>query len=199
MADFKTVPLSPEEERAARNLFPADPKKDITPVQAQAQLKIARDTYRNVVEETNRVISNSTPLTTGFPGMVAGLPGISLLTDATRAGTLRQNVGTVKSNYGLGKVAELNEAGVTLAPFTEKEMDLVASTAGAMNYGGTEAELDRQATYIQKLARDAYLRELEAYKALYGKPPEGYAPSSKGTFPTIRSLPGFKPRKPTRP
>ena len=195
MADFKTVPLSQEEERAARNLFPADPKKDITPVQAQAQLKIARDNYRKVIAETQRVISGSTPLTTGWRGALSGLPGISLLTDETRAGTLRQNIGTVKSNYGLGKVAELNEAGVSLAPFTEKEMELVSSTAGAMNYGGTEAELDRQATEIQQLARSAYLRELEAYKARYGKPPEGFDPSEKGSFPTIRSLPGFRPRQ----
>lgn len=195
MASFNTVPLSPEEEQAARNLFPIDKKKETPPLQALEQLKIARQNYQRVVDDTNRVIRNSTPLTTGFPGMVAGLPLIENVTAGTRAGTLRQNIGTVKSNYGLNKVAELNEAGVSLAPFTEKELDMVSSTAGAMNYAGAESELDRQANYIQELARNAYLRELEKYRTLYGKLPEGFELSQKGGYPTIRSLPGFRPRQ----
>lgn len=199
MADYKTVPLSPEEEQIARNLFPADPKKQITPLEAKQQLEIARQNYLTMMNDTNRIIARSNPLTTGFPGMVSGLPGINYLTKSTRAGVLRQNIETVKNKYGIEKIGEMANAGISLAPYTPAEITLIQNTAGALDYGGPESELDRQIADMQNAAMSAYIREAEKYKALYGKLPPGYDVPSRSKYPTIQSLPGFKPRKPTRP
>jgi hypothetical protein len=190
------VPITDQNKvAAAQSAFPKDPKEMVNPEEDFNTLETAKRNYLNAVRDTNRVISNSTPATTGWRGMVAGLPGINYVTESGPTGVLRQNIESLRTTYGVKK---LQENPKMFNPLTEKEFERVAGMAGALKYSGPETELDRQVAGIQQIFKDDYIKQLRLYKARYGKVPEGFLDPEESGFPTIKALPGFKPRLPQK-
>ena len=130
---------------------------------ASATLETVEDLLRTVKEEEG---------TTGVWGMIFGQVPF------TKAGQLRIDVQTLRSNMALDALMNLKASGATLGSVSEKELELLESDIQKLNLNQSKdkvlADLNKIKRSYQKIIRKAYLTTNDKAKldqALGGEPP----------------------------
>jgi hypothetical protein len=130
---------------------------------ASDTLATVEDLLRTVREEEG---------TTGFWGMMFGqIPW-------TKAGELRINADTLRSNMALDALMNLKASGATLGSVSEKELRLLESDIQGINFNQSKEKVLKDLNKIkrnyQRIIRKAYLTTSDKAKldqALGGEPP----------------------------
>ena len=130
---------------------------------ASATLETVEDLLRTVKEEEG---------TTGVWGMIFGQVPF------TKAGQLRIDVQTLRSNMALDALMNLKASGATLGSVSEKELELLERDIQKLNLNQSKdkvlADLNKIKRSYQKIIRKAYLTTNDKAKldqALGGEPP----------------------------
>lgn len=133
---------------------PASPQSWLSPAQ-QAQGETAQYILRQVGRAREQSNSNWLGGNTGLAGAVGGwLPN-------SETHKLQKTIDPLKANLAFGALSEMranSPTGGALGNVTERELELLASTAGSLDVGQGEKQLDRSLTDIEKRYREILTR-----------------------------------------